>query len=199
MRFKYFIELNPIHIVRYEDLVLTPKEAYSGLFKFMLGMENIDGTNVERRIDEVVAMGSKASQTYVLKATTGQFNMNAQRYTKEQMDFIKQEMGDLLYFLGYSNFDEKSMTNFFTFESHTEDHKGLHNGFRRANAESLAEVCAEPRQIKQYAHNYNKDMIELLNPAFAHRMQEPGHDFAGKQLSRATKEAASLGVKKQEI
>lgn len=66
-----FIELNPIHIIRYEDLVLTPKDAYSGLFQFMLGIQNIDGTNVERRIDEVVAMGSKASQTYVLKATTG--------------------------------------------------------------------------------------------------------------------------------
>jgi hypothetical protein len=60
-QFYFFLELNPIHIVRYEDLVLSPKEAYSGLFRFMLGVEKIEGTNVERRIDEVVAMGSKAS------------------------------------------------------------------------------------------------------------------------------------------
>jgi|LakMenEpi03Oct11_1017367.scaffolds.fasta_scaffold14622_2 hypothetical protein len=45
------------------------------------------------------------------------------------MEFIKQEMGDLLYFFGYSNLEEKSMTNFFTFDSHTEEHKGLYNGF----------------------------------------------------------------------
>jgi hypothetical protein len=66
-----FIELNPIHIVRYEDLVTNPRETYSGIFKFFLDMEDITGTNVERRIDEVIAMGSNASRIYQTKATTG--------------------------------------------------------------------------------------------------------------------------------
>lgn len=76
--------------------------------------------------------------------------MHAHRYSKEQVDLIKQELGDLIYYFGYSNLDEKSITNFFTFDSHTEERKALHNGFRRANAESIAEVCAEPRQIKLF-------------------------------------------------
>jgi hypothetical protein len=67
--------------------------------------------------------------------------VHAHRYNKEQIELIKKELGDLIYYFGYSNLDEKSMTNFFMFDSHTEDRKALHNGFRRANTESLAEVC----------------------------------------------------------
>jgi hypothetical protein len=51
--------------------VTNPRETYSGIFKFFLDMEDITGTNVERRIDEVIAMGSNASRIYQTKATTG--------------------------------------------------------------------------------------------------------------------------------
>ena len=42
---------NPLYIVRYEDLVLKPKETLMGLFAFLLGVEDLAGTNAERRID----------------------------------------------------------------------------------------------------------------------------------------------------
>lgn len=74
--------------------------------------------------------------------------MHAHRFNAEQIEFIKQELGDLIYYFGYSNLEEKSITNFFEFNNHTEVRKALHNGFIRTNAESLAEVCEEPRKIK---------------------------------------------------
>ena len=62
---------NPLYIVRYEDLVLRPKETLMGLFAFLLGVRDLSGTNTERRIDQVLAMGRKATITYNLKPTTG--------------------------------------------------------------------------------------------------------------------------------
>lgn len=66
---------NPLYFVRYEDLVLEPKETLMGLFTFILGVKSLKGTNAERRIDEIVAMGKSASISYNLKATTGQLNI----------------------------------------------------------------------------------------------------------------------------
>ena len=43
--------INPLYIVRYEDLVLKPKETLMGLFTFLLGVQDLTGTNAERRID----------------------------------------------------------------------------------------------------------------------------------------------------
>lgn len=41
---------NPIYIVRYEDLCTHPTEELTGMMKFLLDMDDISGTNVERRI-----------------------------------------------------------------------------------------------------------------------------------------------------
>ena len=48
---------NPLYIVRYEDLVIKPKETLMGLLGFILGEKDLSGTNAMRRIDQVVAMG----------------------------------------------------------------------------------------------------------------------------------------------
>ena len=64
-------ELNPIYIVRYEDLVNDTKNTYEGVFKYLLEIDDIEGTNVQRRIEEVVKAGRSATQTYKFKATTG--------------------------------------------------------------------------------------------------------------------------------
>jgi len=61
----------PIYIVRYEDLVTSPKETLMGLMSFLLEQRDLTGTNAERRIDEVVAKGKGAATTYRLKSTTG--------------------------------------------------------------------------------------------------------------------------------
>ena len=47
--------------MRYEDLVCEPKRTMMGLMSFLLEEPDLQGTNAERRIEEVVAMGSKAT------------------------------------------------------------------------------------------------------------------------------------------
>ena len=74
---------NPLYIVRYEDLVLKPKETLMGLFGFLLGVRDLSGTNAERRIDQVLAMGRKATISYNLKPTTGQLNTHEDKYTPQ--------------------------------------------------------------------------------------------------------------------
>ena len=49
--------------------------------KFLLDMDDISGTNVERRIAQIRELGTKASETYKLKSTTGRFNVNKSKYT----------------------------------------------------------------------------------------------------------------------
>jgi len=52
---------NPIYIVRYEDLVSNAKEEMVGVMKYLLNVEDLTGTNCMRRLEEMEAMGAKAS------------------------------------------------------------------------------------------------------------------------------------------
>jgi hypothetical protein len=74
---------NPIYIVRYEDLVSNPKPELEGIMKYLLDLDDLTGTNAQRRVDEVIGMGAAASQSYKLKSTTGKFNVARVKYTDE--------------------------------------------------------------------------------------------------------------------
>ena len=65
---------NPMYIVRYEDIVTNPKETLMGLMSFLLEVKDLTGTNMERRIDQLVSKGKAAVTTYNLKDTTGKFD-----------------------------------------------------------------------------------------------------------------------------
>ena len=60
----------PMLFVRFEDLVLDPEPELRNIMKFLLDLPDLEGTNAERRIQEVIAMGHKATKTYSLKDTT---------------------------------------------------------------------------------------------------------------------------------
>jgi hypothetical protein len=85
--FKYVFEKIsteiPVHYLRFEDLVRDPKEALTGLFKFMLGVESLEGTVAEQRIDEIAARGNEGNKVYNLKKDSKKMNKNAYRYTPE--------------------------------------------------------------------------------------------------------------------
>lgn len=44
---------NPIYIVRYEDLVNDSKTELTGIMKFLLDVDDLTGTNCERRIEQI--------------------------------------------------------------------------------------------------------------------------------------------------
>ena len=47
----------PILFIRFEDLVMNPEPELYNLMRFMLGKRDLTGTNAERRIREVLALG----------------------------------------------------------------------------------------------------------------------------------------------
>ena len=53
-------EVVPTYFVRYEDLVNNPKETMEGVFKFILSTDTLEGTYIQKRIDDVVGSGHKA-------------------------------------------------------------------------------------------------------------------------------------------
>ena len=73
----------PLYIVRYEDLVSQPKDTLMGLMSFLLEQKDLTGTNIERRIEQVLSKGKGAATTYQLKDTTGQFDQHLSKYTPE--------------------------------------------------------------------------------------------------------------------
>lgn len=102
----------PIYIIRYEDLVSKKKETLMGLLKFMLCEKDLDGTNAERRVDEVVRLGLQASQSYQLKKTTGKFNAHMNKYSPELKQYVQTELADLMYYFGYTNVDDNPVSFF---------------------------------------------------------------------------------------
>ena len=73
---------NPIYIVRYEDLCLNPVEELTGMMKFLLDLDDLTGTNMERRIQQLEKMGETVS-TYGLKRSRNVFNASDHLYTPE--------------------------------------------------------------------------------------------------------------------
>ena len=72
-----------MYIVRYEDIVTNPKETLMGLMSFLLEVKDLTGTNMERRIDQLISKGKAAVITYNLKDTTGKFDQHLAKYSPE--------------------------------------------------------------------------------------------------------------------
>ena len=72
----------PILFIRFEDLVADPEPELRSIMSFLLGRADLRGTNAERRINEVLAMGTQATRVYDLKESTRRLNGNVHRYTE---------------------------------------------------------------------------------------------------------------------
>lgn len=73
----------PVLFTRFEDLVTSPEAELRNIMKFLLNVTDIDGTNAERRVQEVLAKGKDATVLYQLKDNTRSLNTNVKRYTAE--------------------------------------------------------------------------------------------------------------------
>lgn len=118
--------------MRYEDLCTNPTEELTGMMKFLLDLDDLSGTNMERRINQIDQMGSAATKTYKLKSTTGRFNASYEKYTKDQIELVKKEMAEWIYFFGYAKKDSNP-TGFFDFENPDATLEDKHYGFRKTN------------------------------------------------------------------
>ena len=170
----------PLYIVRYEDLVTAPKDTLMGLMSFLLEKEDLSGSNVERRIDEVVSQGSSAAQTYKLKSTTGQFNVHSSKYSAEQKQMIQEVLGDQLYYFGYANYDNNP-TGFFDYAEHSAENIAQHYKFRTDSKAALASLVSKSEPKKHYVHNVD-EVFDLFDAEDLEKLLEPAFDYAGKTI-----------------
>ena len=122
---------------------MQPKETLLGLAAFILGEKDLIGTNAERRVDQIVAMGKKASITYNLKATTGQLNIHENCYTPELRQYVQHELAEAIYYFGYAKVDSQNPTGFFEFETHQPEHLASYKKFKIESQSCLDEITAE--------------------------------------------------------
>ena len=57
----------PIYYIRYEDLRVDPQTTLEGLFCFILNLQSLEGTNIQRRIKHVCDQGHAATVSYAQK------------------------------------------------------------------------------------------------------------------------------------
>jgi hypothetical protein len=54
----------PIVWFRFEDMIMNPEPQLYDMMRLMIGQNDLEGTNAELRIQEVLALGKGATQTY---------------------------------------------------------------------------------------------------------------------------------------
>lgn len=72
-------------------------------------MPSIDNTVIERRIQDVMAMGSKSNQTYAPRQ--GGTNRNLKNYLPEQLEYTKEHNEELFHTFGYVKDEERIPDN----------------------------------------------------------------------------------------
>jgi hypothetical protein len=76
----------------------------------------LEGTVLEKRINDVTSQGYAKQAIYTLKSTVT-LNKNIHLYTEEQLSFIKSELKDFMYYFGYADIEgEDNLTPFFKYD-----------------------------------------------------------------------------------
>lgn len=185
---------NPVYITRFEDLLSDKQNELTGVMKFLLGLDDLTGTNAERRIRQVCDMPKESVQPYQLKKTTGKKDAHVDKYTKEQIEVIKSHNKEILYKFGYVNDPDptkKNPTAFFDFgEKHDEKLAADFKGFRKINEESLKVVCSPDYKAKaNYRINKEGCFVGISDP---YKIQEPARQWAEKKLGYSKTEIKNL-------
>ena len=90
----------PIHFLKFEELRNEPKKVLSDVWKFMLNVDDISGTYIEKRIDDVLALGHGATRVYNVKSTDGKFS-KIDLFTPALQEHVKTELATYCEFFDY--------------------------------------------------------------------------------------------------
>lgn len=173
---------NPMHIVRYEDLVNKPRDTMLGLFSFLLEEDDLEGTNAMRRVEATVAAGTRATQSYELKNTTGKLNVNWDLYTEDQRQFIMDTLGDHLWYLGYAKHpSESNPTGFFEFKNPNEGQLSKHYQFERDNKLMREKLLSPDYKVQEYIINKD-EAFDVLDAEDEAHVQDPARFNAHKVM-----------------
>ena len=112
--------------------------------RFLLGQKDLSGTNAERRVKEVIAKGSAATQVYDLKEGTKKFNANGKRYNAEQLAYVGEELKEMIHYFGYAKVssDPENFTGFFNYEEEDPELLRTYKAFEAHRENSIDWVCS---------------------------------------------------------
>lgn len=97
----------PIYFFRFEDLLLDPEPVLKDMFKYILGVENVDESVIEKRIQDTINTGSNF--IYKPRNAGGGFHKCADKISKEQMEYMMHTLEPFMYFFGYAK-DDRSLS-----------------------------------------------------------------------------------------
>ena len=92
---------SPILFVRFEDLIANPRPSLESTLRFLLSLEDLEGTNAARRLDQVLQQDRSATTVYTLKDSTLKPSQSYKNYTPAQLDYIRTELSEMLQFFEF--------------------------------------------------------------------------------------------------
>lgn len=96
----------PVHIIRYEDIVLRPKYAMANLMQFILNVDSIAGTKIEKFIE--LGIQEKAPEVY--KPRKGLVGKNNDKFSPAHFQMLMTYAPELIKNLDYENFMVPDLT-----------------------------------------------------------------------------------------
>lgn len=96
----------PVHIIRYEDLVLQPASTLTDLIKFILNVRTLEGTRVEK----YVALACQESAPEIYKPRKGKVNGNMAKFKALHLDFMYNYAKDVIDKFAYAEFFQTMKT-----------------------------------------------------------------------------------------
>jgi hypothetical protein len=76
----------PVYFVRFEDLIGNKKTTLNKIFELVLGVDNVDGTYAQKRINKVLESESSGLS---YKPRSGKVNANEKYFSPEQLKYVK--------------------------------------------------------------------------------------------------------------
>lgn len=158
-------KLVPVYYFRYEDLYKNPQQTLEEIFCYLLNVTSIEGTVIQKRIEEVVNEGHQASVSYVPKDLG--LDINHHRFTDDQINYAKEQLGDFIHYFGYCDHPKiENPYSFFCYNgSSTQKESDEFLGFREHNRETLEWCITHPEELKKvdYVVNRTEDLIKIEN------------------------------------
>lgn len=145
----------PIYFFRFEDVMANPRKEISKLFQFVLGMDTLEGTVLETRIEEILSMGSEKNRVY--KPRSGGSNKNLKNFTREQIAYCKEVNEELFHVFGYAKDErEENNTPFLDFEG-----KARPESTQKTNYYKKLNEMGFERRKKQLRGELDKDLMNM--------------------------------------
>lgn len=154
----------PILYVRFEDLVTNPEPELMKIMRFLLNEKDLTGSNAQRRIKDVLALGKSATVTYSLKDTTTKFDASRSLYSAEQQAWIKEEMKDMMHFFGYAKLpqDPENPTGFVEYDGQDETLLRKYKAYEKQNEDMINLISTmTDEELDEFVYELNDPETEV--------------------------------------